>query len=54
MKLPIHILLVNYKRATHILVDFFGRHESQGDRELTKLRRRRQAEFQKSNRFNHS
>ena len=52
MKLPIHLLLVNCKRAKHILVDFFCRHESQGDRDLTKLRRRRQAELQKSNRFN--
>ena len=41
-------LIVNSKRVTHILVDFLP----YGDRDLTKLRRRQQAERQKSNRFN--
>ena len=39
-------LKVNAKRATHILVDFLP--SSHGDRELTKLRRRQQAERQKA------
>ena len=42
-------LIVNSKRATHILVDFLP--SSHGDRDLTKLRRRQQAERQKSNRL---
>ena len=43
-------VIVNSKRATHILIDFLP--SSHGDRDLTKLRRRQQAERQKSNRFN--